>query len=29
MVQQIRTLATVPEDPGSILSTHTVAQDHL
>ena len=29
MVQWLRALATLPEDPGSIPSTHTEAHGHL
>lgn len=29
MVWKLRALATLIEDPGSVLSTHVVAQSHL
>lgn len=29
MAQQLRVLDTLPEDPGLILSTYTVPQNHL
>jgi hypothetical protein len=29
MARRLRTLAALPEDPGSISSTHVVAHNHL